>query len=187
MKPNLKPRHLLLGGLLAATVGAIVLDKGEPEVVGAVERSAAARGASAPEDERGTRTATTGTRAATREPEIVLVRDRAELIGGGDADNAGAAPLFASHSWTPPPPPPPPVVMAPPPKPTAPPLPFTYIGKKEENGKWEAYLARNGETYVVREQSVIDGIYRADAITPNMLTMTYLPLKQVQRLAIGGE
>ncbi len=79
----------------------------------------------------------------------------------------------------------PPVVVAPPPKPTAPPLPFTYLGKKQENGKWEAYLARGGDTYVVREHSMIDSTYRAEAITPTTVTITYLPLKQVQKLAIG--
>jgi len=198
MKPNLKPRHIVLGALLAATVAAALYDNGQPTdvagVVGAAERAPgatpAARSTATQGDDKAATTAATTTRPApaAREPEVALVLDRAALIGGKSGSDGGTAtPLFASHSWTPPPPPPPPVVAAPPPKPTAPPLPFTYLGKMEDNGKWEAYLTRNGETYVVREQSVIDGTYRADSITPSMLTMTYLPLKQVQRLAIGGE
>jgi hypothetical protein len=113
------------------------------------------------------------------------IRARRELIG---STVGPVEALFGSHSWTPPPPPPPPaprVVAAPPPKPTAPPLPFTYIGKKLENGNWEAYLARGTETYIVHNKTVIDDTYRAELIAPPSLTITYLPLKQVQTLTIG--
>jgi hypothetical protein len=37
----------------------------------------------------------------------------------------------------------------------------------------------------VHENDVIDGIYRVDAIAPPTLTLTYLPLNQVQQLNIG--
>jgi hypothetical protein len=112
---------------------------------------------------------------------ILELRARSELIGSASGP---AETLFGSQSWTPPPPPPPLVAPAPP-KPTAPPLPFIYLGKKLENGKWEAYLARGSDTYVVREKSMIDGTYRAESITPSTLTITYLPFKQVQTLTIG--
>jgi hypothetical protein len=116
-------------------------------------------------------------------PAILELRARGELIGSA---SGAAETLFGSHSWTPPPPPPPMMVNAPPPpKPSAPPLPFIYLGKKLENGKWEAYLARGSDTYVVREKSMIDGTYRAESITPSTLTITYLPLQQVQTLTIG--
>ena len=67
----------------------------------------------------------------------------------------------------------------------APPLPFTYLGKAAENGHWEVFLAIRDKTYVVRDKMVIDGIYRVDAIAPPNLTLTYLPLNQVQQLNIG--
>jgi hypothetical protein len=53
------------------------------------------------------------------------------------------------------------------------------------DGQWEVYLARGEQTYVVKNHSVIDGVYRVDAIAPPTLTMTYLPMNQVQQLNIG--
>jgi hypothetical protein len=116
-------------------------------------------------------------------PAILPLRARSELMGGVDDPEQV---LFGSHSWTPPPPPPVEAKVEPPPKPVAPPLPFIYLGRKLENGKWEAFLARGGDTYVVREKSVIDGTYRAESITPTTLTITYLPLRQIQTMTIGG-
>lgn len=179
-------RTLTLVGALAITLLLAIFADRDPGngVVAAVERSATAPVRTQAARAQGT-PAASATSPTTGE-EIAAVRDRNELLGG-DAD--GSATLFASHSWTPPPPPAPaaPLIAAPPPKPSAPPLPFTYLGKKLENGKWEAYLARGGDTYVVQEHSVIDGTYRAEAMTSNALTLTYLPLRQTQRLAIGGE
>lgn len=94
--------------------------------------------------------------------------------------------LFNSQSWTPPPPPPSKMKMLPPPPPTAPPLPFIFLGKKIEDGAWEVYLGRGDLTFIVREKSVIEGRYQVDAIIPPTLSLTYLPLKQVQRISIGG-
>jgi hypothetical protein len=64
-------------------------------------------------------------------------------------------------------------------------LPFTYLGKAVGEGAWEVYLARGDKTYIVRTKTVVDGIYRVDAIAPPTLTFTYLPLNQVQQLNIG--
>lgn len=96
--------------------------------------------------------------------------------------------LFGSRSWTPPPPPPPPPAPPPPPpKPVAPALPFTYLGKMLADGKWQAYLARGEDTFVVHEHSQIDANYRAENITPPTMTIVYLPLKQTQVMAIGAD
>lgn len=94
---------------------------------------------------------------------------------------------FGKHSWNPPPPPPVVIVPAPPPKPTAPPLPFTYLGKMLDAGVWEAYLARGEETFVVREHGVVDANYRVETIAPPTMTIIYVPLKQMQTLSIGDE
>lgn len=67
----------------------------------------------------------------------------------------------------------------------APPLPFTVLGKAVGDGSWEVFLAHGEQTYIVRLHSVIDGQYRIDAIAPPTMTMTYLPLKQVQQINIG--
>lgn len=118
-------------------------------------------------------------------PVILTLIDRDALIGSTRSEKQ-ADQLFTSQSWTPPPPPPPKVVELPPPAPVAPPLPFSFLGKKIEDGKWEVYLTRNDQTFIVRAQTVIENTYRIDAITPPILTLTYLPLNQIQTLTIGG-
>jgi hypothetical protein len=116
-------------------------------------------------------------------PRILRLQPRHALIGADGLGEGGD--VFVSHDWTPPPPPPAPVAPPPPP-PGAPPLPFTFIGKAFENGAWEVYLTGAAKTYIVQPQTVIDGMYRVDAIAPPILTLTYLPLNQVQQLNIGA-
>jgi hypothetical protein len=65
-------------------------------------------------------------------------------------------------------------------------LPFTYLGKRGADGNWEVYLTRGDETLIVRDQMVIDGSYRVDAIKPPTMTLVYLPLKLVQTMDIGS-
>lgn len=113
---------------------------------------------------------------------VHTLRAREELFGQPQMHTDA---IFKIHSWAPPPPPVVKVKAVPAPKPVAPPLPFSFLGKKFENGVWEAYLARGNETYVVRDQSLVDGIYRAETVRPPTLTLTYLPLQQVQTLPIG--
>lgn len=100
-----------------------------------------------------------------------------------DSDKAGAAQdLFANRNWTPPVRP---IAVSAPPPPMAPPLPFVYLGKKLEAGVWEVYLARGEQNFVVRAGSVIETVYRVDAIALPNINFTYLPLGQSQSLAIG--
>lgn len=113
---------------------------------------------------------------------ILDLQARDTLIRDGRKANDGA--LFNRQSWTPPPPPP--LKPSEMPPPVAPPLPFAYLGKKLEDGVWEVYLARGESTVIARQSIVIDGKYRVDAIKPPTLSLTYLPLNQVQRLTIGG-
>jgi hypothetical protein len=100
------------------------------------------------------------------------------------ADTLPVEALFDSQTWTPPPPPPP--KPAPPPPPVAPPLPFTVIGKKLEDEKWEVYLARGEQTFIAKEKGLLDNQYRVESIKPPTMTLTYLPLNQTQTLTIGG-
>lgn len=121
------------------------------------------------------------------EVEILRLLPRAELIGeSGEAAFASGEGVFLGQSWNPPPPPPPPASsMQAPPPPMAPPLLFVYIGKAVADGAWEVYLARADKTYVVRNQTVIDGTYRVERIAPPLMSVTYLPLNQLQQINIG--
>lgn len=71
--------------------------------------------------------------------------------------------------------------------PEVPALPFSYLGKKYQDAKWEVYLAIGDQTYIVREGSVINQTYAVNAIRPPTLTLTYLPKKQMQTMTIGDE
>ena len=128
-------------------------------------------------------------RNAGAAPEAAILRltERALLIGEDDDRLGGGATVFGSQNWTPPPPPP--IVdkrrPPPPPPPVAPALPFTYLGKAAAEGSWEVFLARGDKTYNVRVKDVIDGMYRVDAIAPPNMTLTYLPMNQVQMMNIG--
>jgi hypothetical protein len=174
---NPRLRHGLLGVVLAAAVALVAFGDRTPDngIAEAVERAPRAARA----------TATAAPVQAEQGREILALIPREILIGDG-ADRFGArggAAPFASRDWNPPPPPAP-TPPAPPP-PAAPPLPFTFIGKSVGAGIWEVYLARGERSYVVRDKTVIDGMWRVDAIAPPVLTLTYLPLNQVQQLNIG--
>ena len=180
------PRQLALAAALAAAAALAVLGDKTPasDVAEAVVRSPASASAaplaSAP--------ARRGGPAAAVEPSILALQPRAALIGEAGEFGAGgaASAIFLSQDWTPPPPKPaPPPPPPPPPPPSAPPLPFTFLGKAVGDGRWEVFLARGDKTYIVRSHTVIDGQYRVDAIAPPLLTLTYLPLNQVQQLNIG--
>ncbi|SFV14636.1 hypothetical protein [Pseudoduganella namucuonensis] len=130
-----------------------------------------------------------GKGAAAADVAILRLIPRATLVGeSGEGAFAANEGVFRNHNWTPPPPPPPPAPPPPPPPPPqAPPLPFTYLGKAATSEGWEVFLARGADrTYVVRNQMVIEGVYRVDAISPPTLKITYLPLSQVQQLNIGA-
>lgn len=118
-------------------------------------------------------------------PVILALQARDSLIGGArHADQARV--LFSDQNWMPPPQRQSQSQLLKASAPSAPALPFTYLGKKAEDGKWEVYITRGDQTFIVSASSVIDGLYRVDAITPPTLSLTYLPLNQLQMLNIGG-
>jgi hypothetical protein len=171
------PRHIAMGVALAGAAALVLFGDRTPqsEVAEAVVRAPRAQGAAQPRA------------AVSNEPVILALTPRATLIGDGDEAMGGRDNLFGSQDWNPAPPPPSAAASkpAPPPPPVAPPLPFTYLGKAAEAGQWEVYLARGDKTYIVQDKMVIDGMYRVEAIAPPNLTLTYLPLNQVQQLNIG--
>lgn len=101
----------------------------------------------------------------------------------------GAAALFGARSWFVPPPPPPVVIAAPtpPPAPTAPPLPYQYMGSYKPDGEAAVFfLTRGDRVYDVRIGDTIDNTYSIDAFNGAQLLVTYKPLNIQQQLATGG-
>lgn len=75
-----------------------------------------------------------------------------------------------------------------PPPPMAPPLPFTAIGSIEgpdvTSGQLLAFLQQQDKLLVVRKGETIGQLYRVEAVTPDKVEFTYLPLNQRQTLAL---
>jgi len=100
-----------------------------------------------------------------------------------------AAELFGAKSWqvapppapppSPPPPPPPPVA------PSAPPLPFTFMGRTFDAERPTVFLVKGDRAYLVAQGDVIDENYRLEKVEPGQLTLRYLPLDALQTLAVG--
>lgn len=90
---------------------------------------------------------------------------------------------FPSTNWFVPPPPPPPAL---PPQPTAPPLPFQYVGKLEEiGGNTIVYLAKGNESFAISPGDKFDDNYQFVSVEQGQMLITYLPLSIKQRLPIG--
>jgi len=122
-----------------------------------------------------------GSGAAVEHVELErLAKLRAQLEAQADA---GVGNVFGATSWyVPPPPPPPPPVPPPPPAPTAPPLPFTFLGRYEEL----IILVKGDRLYNVVVGDVIENTYRIEQVAAGMVYITYLPLNIKQTLNIGG-
>lgn len=98
--------------------------------------------------------------------------------------------LFAQHSWYVAPPPPPPAAPPPPPppvQPTAPPLPYAFLGRFAPGGDPPVFfLARGDRVLQVGVGDTIDGVYRLESATAAQLVFLYLPLDVRQLLQAGG-
>lgn len=97
--------------------------------------------------------------------------------------------VFNTTSWyeAPPqpkniaPPPPPP----PPPAPTAPALPFTYLGRFGDSASRVVILAKGDRVHTVTVGDVIENTYRVESFKAGMVVLTYLPLNIEQTLQTG--
>jgi hypothetical protein len=100
---------------------------------------------------------------------------------------------FGPRSFRPPPPKPSKSAMqgggaefqAAPPPPQAPPLPFAYLGKLAEEQNTTVFLVAGDRNLVVKPGDLIDNTYRLEEVTDSDVVLTYLPMNQRQRLAIG--
>ena len=115
-------------------------------------------------------------------PPIAELLPRASYIGNTGAKPRGA-PAFGAQSWDPPPPK---VVAVAPPPPSAPPLPFSYVGRQLVDGQTDVFLAQGDRIFSARGKTAIDANYRIDSITPGSVNFIYLPLNQAQQLSIGA-
>jgi hypothetical protein len=95
---------------------------------------------------------------------------------------------FESKSWYVPPPAPPPaaarVEITLPPAPTAPQLPFSFLGQYQEDDRLVILLMRGERMLLVKAGEVIDGVYRVEGIEGRLLTLLYLPLGVRQTLDV---
>ncbi|MBT0962721.1 hypothetical protein [Denitromonas iodatirespirans] len=117
---------------------------------------------------------------------------RAPAQGVDLAPLAAARPAFADTA--PPvfgvPPPPPPSARraadAAPVRPRAPAMPFSYVGAlTEADGQRTVFLLDGDRLVTARVGEVIAGRYRLDTIDEHGLSLTYLPLKETQRISLA--
>jgi hypothetical protein len=106
-------------------------------------------------------------------------------------EGSGAGSLFATHSWyVPPPPPPPPPPSAAsllPPVPTAPPLPYQYIGSYTPEGRKPVLLLSKGDrVFDVQVGDTLEGTYSVDGFNRSQILFTYKPLNIQQQLIVGS-
>ncbi|MGZ7457715.1 hypothetical protein ACXPVS_13180 [Pseudomonas sp. Ma2-10] len=70
--------------------------------------------------------------------------------------------------------------------PTAPPMPFQFIGKLNDRTDLQVFLQNGEKIYVVRKGDVIDDIWRIEGISDVELSFVYLPLHLSQTLSVGS-
>ncbi|WP_166366529.1 hypothetical protein [Pseudomonas akapageensis] len=70
--------------------------------------------------------------------------------------------------------------------PTAPPLPFQFIGRLDDHNDVQVFLQNGEKLYVVRNGDMIDDTYRIVGISATEMNMVYLPLHQSQTLSVGS-
>lgn len=69
--------------------------------------------------------------------------------------------------------------------PTAPNLPFTYLGRYGDTPSRIVILAKGDRVYTVAVGEVIENLYRVEKFTKGMVNLTYLPLNIEQHLPTG--
>jgi len=124
---------------------------------------------------------------------VALAAPQAVELARNPRPPASSAPdLFKASSWFIPPPPPPPPPPAPPPPPpppppapTAPALPFAFMGHIVEGDKVQVLLTRGDRVVTAYVGETIDKTYRVESFKAGFVTFVYLPLNTRQTLATG--
>ena len=68
--------------------------------------------------------------------------------------------------------------------PSAPPLPFRYLGQLESRSRAIVFLVRAEDVIVAAAGETIDNVYRIEAITETAVEFMYLPLGVRQSLSV---
>lgn len=155
-----RARHLLIGALAVATAAGVVAGREKP-AADLIE----ARPARMQTDRRDAPL-----------PDIDLSR-----LARADAAAPRTDP-FAPKSFAPAPKP---SQAAAPAAPSAPPLPFRYVGRLTQDGRTEVYVLRGDELVSIAAGQTIDAQYRVDSISEARIAFTYLPLKTRQSLELA--
>jgi hypothetical protein len=172
---NLSKRGKWLTAIAALVAGYVVFGPKDSDSVEPVRTapSAAARAA----------------HAGAAPPSSVPVARSLLLLAQRVVDQTASGSLFAVHSWyTPPPPPPPPPapVDTTPAAPTAPPLPFQFIGSYTPDGQPPVFFLTSGDrVYDVHVGDTLDNNYSVDSFNNGQLVLTYKPLNIKQQLLAG--
>lgn len=177
MKLHTRRRWLVLGSLLTATLTAAAWIRDGTDVPG-TEVVAASNSSAAP--------------AAVRLPHPGAQGGAAvinlEKLKSRDLGKATRDPFATGKPRAAKPKPggaaPPAQTVAPPP--TAPPLPFTYMGKLMSGGDLAVFLVQGERNLIVHEGDTIDSLYRVERIAEGDITLLFLPLNQRQTLVIGA-
>lgn len=112
-----------------------------------------------------------------------LLRIQERSISGGDS-------VFAVPLWNRPKP----VELQPAPAipqlaqaaPSAPPLPFRFMGRYTEDGRPAVFLLQADQTWVAQEGEMVAGNYKVERIDSNSIHMRFLPLNVVQVLELAA-
>jgi len=70
-------------------------------------------------------------------------------------------------------------------RPTAPPVPFTYMGNLRAAPDTAVFLTQGDRNLVLREGDTVDSIYRVEHIADSAITLIYLPLNERQTVPVG--
>jgi hypothetical protein len=182
VKLNPRQRWLIIGSLLAATIGAgLWLDDEAPDT------AASPRAQRTPKPVSGTPGSEAGATAGARslaKAETGETAEDSEADEDGDKDKDDGETLidpFRPASWYVAPPPPPPE------KPKAPRLPFKYLGRLVEDGSVRVFLSDQDRHLIVKSGEVVNGSYKVEKISDGQIVFIYLPLKERQILPTGGD
>lgn len=179
---NLTSRGKWLVGLAALVVAYVVFGPKDADPVEPAHRAAASATLHSPQG---------GATASSSASAPQLARSLLQLAHRVVETNSAGS-LFAVHSWyvaPPPPPPPPPAPAASlaPPLPTAPPLPYQYIGSYTPEGQAPVFFLSKGDrVFDVHVGDTLESTYTVDGFNKTELLLTYKPLNIQQQLIVGS-
>lgn len=101
---------------------------------------------------------------------------------------SNAVPPVAQAALPPPVIPAPPVMAeTPPPRPAAPEPGFRYLGRLNRDAQTWIFIAQGENSYAVLLGQTFEGRWRFDAVQPDRLDLTYLPLHMTRSLTLRDE